>query len=244
MSQENSGLDFEVDLTDLETFGEATSTKTSRMHKVPNDQEECDKSQKATRMTKGLSEHLSGTSSLLTCADNSTTEQSPVNKATEPNEEPMIQDFAQESEEDTGLTGDSDDEKLVIDDSLSPVATPVEQCKSSSESSTPQKATKCQRQPKKAKPSGDQLSEILRMQTAMFKSSNNMAKRLSASDAAKSPFKSPTRRTGPLLHSHPTSLVKPCVSSFLERHQNEDGEGCAVPHESSIVNMNTTDQRS
>ncbi|XP_028286759.1 little elongation complex subunit 2 [Parambassis ranga] len=242
VSQENNGLDFEVDLTDLETFGEVTPTKTSTMRKVQNDQEECDKSKKATRMTKGLSEHLSGTSSLLTCVK-STTAMSPVSEATEPNEEPMIQDSAQEIEEDTGLTGDSDDEKLVIDDSLSPVATPVEQCKPSSESSSPQKATKCKRQPKKAKPSGDQLSEILRLQTAMFKSSNDTAKCPSASDAAKSPFKSPTRSTGPLLHSHPTSLVKPCVSSFLERHQNEDGEGCAAPHDSSVVNMNTTDQK-
>lgn len=68
MSFENNGLDFKVDLTDLETFGETTRIKTPKMQKTQNEQDALVKSQKATSSpplskTKRSSEHLVNTSS-------------------------------------------------------------------------------------------------------------------------------------------------------------------------------------
>ncbi|KAM7396738.1 hypothetical protein PAMP_019755 [Pampus punctatissimus] len=269
VSFENNGLDFEMDFTDLETFGETTALKTSKVQKMQNEKDACVKSEKATNPlplsnTKGSSEHLVNTSSSsqemstsLTDNDCSITEEMTrpvVSEASVAMTEHLRQDSAQESDEAQTFTGDSDDERLVIDDSLSPVAIPTTQHKPkptlcsadpplttasvNSASSSPQKV-KRQRQSKKTKVSGDQLGEILRMQTAMFNSASNASKCSTISQETNSL----TQSMGPSVHSHPTSLVKSCVSSYLERNQNQDGETCAAPlHESAPV-VHATEQK-
>lgn len=254
VSVESSGVDFEMDLTDLETFGE-----TSQCKKIQSEQDGYVKSKKDTssplsNKIKTLCEHCvtvssisqeeMSSSSAKTNDPGSEPAQQVLSEPVQPVTEQTRRDPALQSDEDLAFIEDSDDEKLVIDDSMSPVnsgpkhskpqtttcsagppvvptseSTPV-----SSNTSSPQKVTRGKRQPKRAKDSGDQLSEILRMQTAMFKSGNEIAK-CSA--------KSPTPCSAPSVHSHSTSLVKPCVSSFLERNQNKDGETCVVPHQSS-----------
>uniref|UniRef100_A0A3B4G2B2 Interactor of little elongator complex ELL subunit 2 n=1 Tax=Pundamilia nyererei TaxID=303518 RepID=A0A3B4G2B2_9CICH len=253
VSLENSGLDFEVDLTDLETFGE-----TSKCKKIPDEQGDYIKSKKdrgspLSKKIKTFSEEMSS-SSIKTNDSVSEPAQQVLSVHIQPGTEQARQDPALQSDEDQAFTGDSDDEKLVIDDSMSPVNTVPKQSKpqtvtcsadppvvpasestpESSEMSSPQRVTRARRQTKRAKDSGDQLGEILRMQTAMFKSANEMAK-CSA--------KSPTRCAGPSVHSHPTSLVKPCVSSFLERNQSKDGETCVVPPNSSSLGADTKEHK-
>lgn len=272
VSFENNGLDFEVDLTDLETFGETTPFKTSKMQKI-QEQDACVKSKKDTscppfsktkrsKRTKSSSPQEEMNTSLTDMDDSITQEtaQLVVSEAAVLKTKHTKPDSGQESDEDRAFTGDSDDEKLVIDDSVSPAATPTTQPKPkttpcsadppitpvsesvpvNSESSSPQKITKQRRLSKRPKVSGDQLGEILRMQTAMFNSANDPAKCATISQETNSP----TRCTGPSVHSHPMSLVKPCVSSYLERNQNQDGETCTAPHESAVVNITTTEHKS
>ncbi|XP_076590064.1 little elongation complex subunit 2 isoform X1 [Chaetodon auriga] len=264
---ENSGIDFEVDLTDLETFGEKTPSKTTEMQKVQKEQDACVKSEKATSCqpvskAKRSVEHLVNTSSSSEDMNTSLTDMDdPITKETTqpgvsetilPKSEKRKLDSVQESDEDRTFTGDSDDEKLVIDDSTpskpnttscsaDPTTTPVSESVSvSSESASPQKAKRQKRQSKRVKVSGDQLSEILCMQTAMFNSANDTAK-CSTISPENNP---PTRCMGPSAQSHPISLVKPCVSSYLERNQNQDGETWAAPHESApVVNITTTERK-
>ncbi|XP_070687512.1 little elongation complex subunit 2 [Pempheris klunzingeri] len=263
VSLDNNGLDFEVDLTDLETFGE-TPVKTSKMQKTQSEQDVCEKSKKVAGSpniikTKRSSEHLINTSSTsqeemntsLTDMDDPIAEKTtqPVrSESIEPKTKQMRPDSAQESNEDQAFTGDSDDEKLVIDDTVSPSAKPITQptpkttpCSATTtvsetvsmnlDSSSPQKLTKQRRQIKRDKVSGDQLGEILRMQTAMFNSASDTAKSSTLSQEANSP----TRCTAASVHSQPVSLVKPCVSSYLEKNKNQDGEIYAAPQESAPV---------
>lgn len=269
VSFENSGLDFEVDLTDLETFGEKTPLKTSKVQKMQKEQDACVKSEKVTgpsplSKTKRSSEHLVNSSSSsqemsasLTDNDCPITEemtQPHVSEANAAVTEQLRQDSIQESDENQTVTGDSDDERLVIDDPLSPAATPTTQHKPkptpcsavppptpasvNSLSPSPQKFTR-QRQSKRAKVADDQLGEILRMQTAMFNSANDTSKCSTISQETNSPTKS----MGPSVHSHPASLVKPCVSSYLERNQNRDEETCAAPLHGSAQVVHTTEQK-
>ncbi|XP_051238057.1 little elongation complex subunit 2 isoform X2 [Dicentrarchus labrax] len=269
VSFENNGLDFEVDLTDLETFGEMTPHKTAKMQ---NEQDACVKSKKATSFppldkNKRSSEHLGNSStsqeeknlSLTDMDDPITNEttQPAVSETTEPETEQRRLDSAQESDKDLAFIGDSDDEKLVIDDSVvmattpakqptlqntpcsvDPLMTPVsESVPVNSESSSPEKVSRQRRQSKRLKVPGDQLSEILRMQTAMF-SANDTAKCSIISQGTNSPIKC----VGPSVHSHSVSLVKPCVSSYLERNQNE--ENCAAPQGSvPVCNIASTEHK-
>lgn len=266
VSFENNGLDFEVDLTDLETFGETAPLKTSKVQKMQNEQDTCVKTEKATgssplSKTKRSSEHLVNASSSsqemgASLTDNDFPITQPVVKeASVAMTEQLRQDSAQESDEDQTFAADSDDERLVIDDSLPPSATPTKQCKPQPTpcstdppltrasvnlaSSSPQKVTR-QRQSKRAKVAGDQLSEILQMQTAMFNSANGSSKCVTVPMETNSP----TKVTGPSLHSHPTSLVKPCVSSYLERNQSQDGETCVAPLHGSAPVVHTAEQKS
>ncbi|XP_022046360.2 little elongation complex subunit 2 isoform X1 [Acanthochromis polyacanthus] len=250
VSSEDNGLDFEVDLTDLETFGENATTKTVTTQKLENKQDGSVQSKKAvndklSNETKRLSEPHSSSQeevkSFVSRVHGSATE--PAQPAVSEKTEPVSQDSSQETDEDLIITGDSDDEKLVIDDCGSSASTPTadppvnptpESASLISDSSSPHTGATCRPQSKKSKVTGDQLGEILRMQTAMFKS---------AADTAKSSFKSPTRCVGSLVHPHPTSLVKPCVSSYLERNQNEDAETCAVPCEASVISNNTAEHK-
>lgn len=249
MCFENEGLDFEVDLTDLETFGETTPIKTPKMQKA---QDVCVKRKKAASLppsseTKKVGEILVNTSSSsqeemnisLTDMDDARTDE-----ISQPAASDAAVPKAEQSRLDLASTGDSDDEKLVIADSVSPAATPTKQpklCSANSEPSTPEKVTRQRRQFKRAKASGDQLSEILRMQKAMFSSANDAAKCSSVSQEASSS----NRCMGPSTQSHPTSLVKPCVSSYLERNQSWAGETCTAPQEPApMVNPANTRHKS
>ncbi|XP_073327318.1 little elongation complex subunit 2 [Pagrus major] len=247
VSFEDTSLDFEVDLTDLETFGETTPIKTPKMQKIKEEHNECLESKKDN--SKSCSQEETNPS--LADLDEPMTEETtkPVQSETVVQKtEQKRQDSSQESDEDIALTGDSDDEKLVIDDSVSPTVTPrrpktrpcsanslipavTESVPMTSESSSPQSVARMRRQTKKAKVSGDQLSEILRMQTAMFNSASDKAKSSTIAEESTSS----TQCTGPSVQSHSISLVKPCVSSYLERNQHQDGKTCAAPLESAAV---------
>ncbi|XP_023278403.1 little elongation complex subunit 2-like [Seriola lalandi dorsalis] len=264
---ENNGLDFEVDLTDLETFGETTPIKAPKKQKIHNEQDasvETKNTTSAPTLSKSerASEHLANTSSSSLEEMNTSLRvmDDPMRKeAAQPvvseSSELVRQDSAQESDQDLGFAGDSEDEKLVIDVSVSPAPstqpepiscssdpplTPVSKTDPvNSDSSSPQKVPRRTRQSKRSK-AGDQLGEILRMQTAMFNSANDTGKCSTISQETNSP----SRTTGPSVHSHQTSLVKPCVSSYLERNQNQDGETCTAPHTSApVVNNNTTEHK-
>ncbi|XP_013859056.1 little elongation complex subunit 2 isoform X2 [Austrofundulus limnaeus] len=264
VSTEDISFDFEVDLTDLETFGETSNR--SQPKKCKNQQDDGVKSQKAisnsvVTRSKRSGERYNGNSSSqedmktpLINTEKPTTESNllSVSEAIPP--KTIRVDSPKGDEDHQVFTGDSDDEKLVIDDFATSAATPTkplqpqvtmcsadfpvtsapESAPENIDSSPSHKGLKTRRQTKRTKPSEDQVGEILRMQTAMFKSAN---------DTAANATKSPSRCVGLLLNSHPISLVKPCVTSYLERHQNEDGETCAVVHESVALNTNAAEQK-
>ncbi|XP_041652514.1 little elongation complex subunit 2 isoform X2 [Cheilinus undulatus] len=250
-----SGLDFDVDLTDLETFGETTPSKISKMQMTQTEQDTlitCKKACSPLSKTKSSSSssHKDTNTSLAEVNDHTTEEiiQPAVCEVTEPQIEHMTMNSVQGGDKDFAV--DSDDEKLVIDDAVSCVSTPTNQDQPrtlpssaespvtpvseaepvNSESLSPQRGMRKKRQPKRTKVSGDQLGEILRMQTAMFNTANDSAKH-----SAISQVKPPTQCTEPQVYSHPTSLVKPCVTSYLERNQNQDRETCSLPQKSTPV---------
>ncbi|KAM8891708.1 little elongation complex subunit 2 isoform 2-T3 [Spinachia spinachia] len=235
LPSETKGLEFEVDLTDLETFGEATAIKTPKRQNAS-----------VGSLNAPSSSPLAKTKSSVHLANSSTDVNGPVTEeSTRTVANEAVGSKTPQSDDDLPLMGDSDDEKLVIDDSVSPAnatsrsAGPLEIPVSQSapvnaESSSPQKGTRQRRESKRAKLSGDQLGEILRMQTAMFKSPCDSAKcTTTAQDSS-----SPSQCVGASVHSHPMSLVKPCVSSYLER--NQDGETCATPQPSAAGGNSTT----
>lgn len=213
-----------MDFTDLETFGETTTVKTPKVRKTSEEEDACAKSKDATH--------------------------TPTLNKSEPS---VPKTELVQPEIDQDLSGDSEDEKLVIDVSVSPVETPSKQPDATlssasptdpvnSESSPPHKAPRRTRQSRRTK-TGDQLGEILRMQKAMFSSASDRGKGSTASQETNSP----TRTPGPSVsvHSHPTSLVKPCVSSYLERNQDQDGESCTAPQISApVVNSTSTEHKS
>ncbi|XP_055365936.1 little elongation complex subunit 2 isoform X2 [Betta splendens] len=264
VSFENTGLDFEVDLTDLETFGEVAPSKTSKLQKKQNDKnavvksKKCEGSQtlkKSNRSSELLDKSGMNTSS--TDIDDPTTEQTVL-----PLSNSRIQDCAQESNEHLASTEDSgagdedddDDDKLVIDDNVSPSATPTTQHTQNTAPSlittgsdatpdlpSPQKGKRRTRQPKPPKVTGDQLGEILRMQTAMFSHSASDTPKCSTMCPETNPS---SQNPAPTVHSHPTSLVKPCVTSYLERTQNQEGEASAGPLQSPpLVNIVSTEHK-
>lgn len=270
VSFENNGLDFEVDLTDLETFGDTTPMKIPKMDKMHKEQDASFEMNTATSSTfssktKSCSEQLKNTSSSsqeemnssLTDVDDVMIETAtpPAVSETTPRTEQTKLEYDQEIEKEQTFTGDSDDEKLVIDDCLSPAATSAKPFKPqstpcsgepplppasesvplNSQLPSPQKVTQQRRQSKRAKVSGDQLSEILRMQSAMFNCPTDTAKCSTVSQDTNSP--SPCM--GPLAPSHQVSLVKPCVSSYLERNQNQGGETCSALQDCAPVNTPT-----
>lgn len=247
-----------MDLTDLETFGELATNKTSKVHKLQIDKdadvqsEKCASSQpvkKSNRSSELPNKSSSSLEVMNTDIDDHLTVQT-----VQPLNESQIQDCAQESDEHLASTGESDedDDKLVIDDYVSPFATPTTQHAHNTASSSittvsdtiPEKAplqkrTKRIRQSKQSKAAGDQLGEILRMQTAMFKSASDTAK-----CSTMCPETNPsTPKPASTVHSHQTSLVKPCVTSYLERTQKQDDETGAGPLQSTPVNVVTTEHK-
>lgn len=215
VSFENDSLDFEVDLTDLETFGETTPAKKPKKQELHN----------STKITAH-----------------------PAVSETVGIKPKQINPKSDQETEHTSFM-DSDEEKLVIDDSVSQTLTPNKQplpsaapssadipltSESTSDkpelSSSPHKHAKHGRQSRRLRGSGDQLSEILRMQSAMFNPTNNSAKSSSTSQETKSPSQS----LGPSAHPPAVSLVKPCVTSYLERNESVNS------HESTpLVNVLT-----
>ncbi|XP_068169184.1 little elongation complex subunit 2 isoform X2 [Antennarius striatus] len=262
----NSGIDFEVDLANLETFGESTPIERLKIQETQKEQDTCAKSKSATSSpalheNKNVSEHVvnmitNPEEEMNTSATE--VEDDVTQKTVLPVECETVNSKASQKrpnaapEDSLGASGDTDDEMLVIDvspasshtiprDAQTTPCTPhspvpsVSQCGPlQSEAASPQKARRQSRQSKRAKVSGDQLSEIMRMQTAMFNSANDTAK----SSTTSRETNSPTRCMGPTVHPHPVSLVKPCVSSYLERNQKQDGE-TAEP----VVNITTTEHK-
>lgn len=265
VSVENKGLDFEVDLTDLETFGE-TTTKTPQIKKTQSQQDDEVQSSGSSRtpvVTKPKNSNKTLKVSSFPQGGINSASKNKKNTRTEPSQlivsEPELQKTEssgsdQKCDKVQGFMADSDDEKLIIDETGSSVVLPTNQserltttCSPDSSvtasiqstpantvSSPPSKRTRSKQTTRQTKAPEDQLGEILRMQTAMFKAGSEPAPAV----------KSPSRCVGPQLNPHTTSLVKPCVSSYLERHQNEDAESRVVLPESSFVNISPKERKS
>lgn len=240
-----------MDLIDLETFGETTTTK-----KPPHKETQSEKEERVkTKILPGspLSQGTKRPSEHPLSPNCSPQKKEVLSDVHPPKTEPCQSDVSEvtkslgrQSRESVEAL-DSDEEKLIIDDLGSPAATLKEQDLTSpspsiappapesvpatAESSSPHKGTRSARQSKRGEACGDQLSEILRMQSAMFKSGCDTA-------AAKS-----SRCVEPAVQPHQTSLVKPCVTSYLERQKNDDGETCGSSHKPS-VNISTAEHKS
>ncbi|XP_068616035.1 little elongation complex subunit 2-like [Brachionichthys hirsutus] len=258
---DNNGIDFEVDLVDLETFGDSTASKRPKMQETQKEQDPCAKSKTATsspplQENKNSGERIDGPQEVNTSSTEmggAITQKAILPDECQTTDAKAAREGPESSQEDDlDISGDTDDEKLVIDvspasshvippdaestacTSDSPVTAISESGPFQSEATSPQKARRPSRQSKRSKKvSGDQLSEILRMQTAMFNS---------ASDAAKC---SNTTQEGssPAVHPHPVSLVKPCVSSYLERNQNQDGETTPPRARDLMVNVTAAEHK-
>uniref|UniRef100_A0A3B5MYB9 Interactor of little elongator complex ELL subunit 2 n=1 Tax=Xiphophorus couchianus TaxID=32473 RepID=A0A3B5MYB9_9TELE len=245
VSVENKGLNFEVDLTNLETFGE-TTTKTPQIKKTQSQQDEelqssgssstpvVTKPKNSNKTLKVSSFSQGGLNSASKNKNNTRTETSQLIVSEPELQKTESSGSDQKCDKDEGFMAGSDDEKLIIDETGSSVALPTNQserltptCSADSSvtssvqstpantvSSPPCKRTRSKRTTRQTKAPKDQLGEILRMQTAMFKSGSEPSPAV----------KSPSRCLGPQLNPHTASMVKPCVSSYLERHQNEDAE--------------------
>uniref|UniRef100_A0A1A8FIX7 NMDA receptor regulated 2 n=2 Tax=Nothobranchius korthausae TaxID=1143690 RepID=A0A1A8FIX7_9TELE len=237
VSAEGNGLDFEVDLSDLETFGETSTV--SQTKKGKNLQDGGLKYERATGssiVTRSKSSRSGSHEEMKTNME----EPSPLVVSEVLLPKSKLTGSTREQEEEEAFAGDSDDEKLIIDSSAPSAATPIKQPDLTSvpestplnkDLSSPNKSTRTRQQARRGKTSGDQLGEILRMQTAMFKSTNDAT------------VKSPSRCVEPMPNPHLMSLVKPCVTSYLERHQNEDNETCASLPDSAVVNNNAPGQK-
>uniref|UniRef100_A0AAV2L670 Annexin n=1 Tax=Knipowitschia caucasica TaxID=637954 RepID=A0AAV2L670_KNICA len=200
--QPNDSIDFDVDLTDLETFGENASNKTPKVKPKTAEEAASLKSPKILYRTRSSRKKES-------CGSDEEMESSPVDSA-----QPQVarsQNCDQEMDPRVLLSGDSDDDALVIDD-VSP--------KSPKPPQTPESEPRSKR---KSRRSGDQLGEILQMQTAMFKSKPGDA---ATSSGAPQQDRSPASKQRGPAHSHPTalSLVKACVTSYLERKPDQEDD--------------------
>ncbi|XP_064846325.1 little elongation complex subunit 2 isoform X1 [Oncorhynchus masou masou] len=272
-SFETSGLDFGLDLTDLETFGETTqSPKRLKTHHLQKDLVSQPKT-KSKQYSGTLGKEVSMASrtqdeevNLLRTntkvvsetegrelREQSCAEQSLA--ATVPSANQLKPGSVQDSEEQLSSGGDSEDERLVIDDPVSPVSTtnrlppttptqlsPTHQQdtpRSPSASSPPPLATGTRRVTRKAKVPGgcDQLGQILAMQKAMLKPkpSNNQTQ-----DPARPCSSQPAE---PLSNPNPQSLVKPCVSNYLESTQDGETYVDAPSQSGPIDNRKTVQQK-
>lgn len=219
MSFDDDALDFEVDLTDLETFGESTSVKTPKLRKDA-----------ALASITGCPSGPSKRPDRRIDDTGGSSQEEPASDQPDAKQRSMDCDSASDDVPECG--GDSDDEKLVIDDSVSPTARPTAEPPPVVEpelSSLPQAAKRLCCRSRRTKAAADQLTEILRMQSAMFSSAHETPKCSIVAGAA-DPSAAPAAR------SQQTSLVKPCVSSYLERHKAEDSSGVSG---SSIAAANT-----
>lgn len=207
-------MDFEVDLTDLETFGENVSTISTNIKKTEMNQDASGVKRK------------NPFSQAKECSKN---ESISLDEEMNPKQCKSLKYSHQVNTSHLPSTGDSDDDKLIIADASPNVSEQQQQQGEtpSPEFSSPQK-TKSGKQKRKAPHSADQLSEILQMQTAMFtsKTTDPPSKSTSAPQDSRSPSSRPSGPAQP----HSTSLVKACVSSYLERNPGQEEETGEVFH--------------
>ncbi|XP_061826357.2 little elongation complex subunit 2 isoform X2 [Nerophis lumbriciformis] len=240
------------DLTELETFGEPSAPKAPKVQKTQNEQIVCVQSA-SSPLSRKLSESVCRSPqeemhSALTVPKRSlATEETTLTVAREANEASTaklegVSD--KESTEDCSRTGDSDDdddddERLVIDDTSSKSqTTPLKMQPSSESISDPshKNAAAHRRKSRVAKAPADHLGEILRMQTAMFSSANNTPKCPTTCKETVSPSPCPITAQ----HCFPLSLVKPCVTAYLERSQHGSEEVSVTP---PVVHTSTAEQK-
>ncbi|XP_055011544.1 little elongation complex subunit 2 isoform X2 [Boleophthalmus pectinirostris] len=202
-------LDFDVDLSDLETFGETTSSKMPIKQTKTEDGSGV-KSEKITDQTRSSGKK----ESRILKEDVKNAESHSVKTRT-----PQSKNSDQESNSSL-LIGDSDDDKLIIELSKSP------------EFSSP--TSRSQRK-RKTSSSEDQLGQILQMQTAMFTSNPSDGAKSSNAPQETSPA---SKQPGPS-QPHATSLVKACVSSYLERNPNQEEETGDVLHAAATPTKST-----
>ncbi|XP_045068727.1 little elongation complex subunit 2, partial [Coregonus clupeaformis] len=284
VSFESSGLDFGLDLTDLETFGETTqSPKRLKTHKLQKDlvsqpkdlvsQPKTKSKQYSGTLVKEVSkastsqeEELNFMTDMKVVSEKEHGEQSCAEQslaATVPSANQLKPGSLQDSEEQLFSGGDSEDERLVIDDPVSPVTTtnrlppttvtqlsPTHQQdtprspsaprdRPSLASSPPLPATGTRRVSRKAKVPGccDQLGQILAMQKAMLKPNpSNIQTQDPTSPWSSQPAES-------LSNPNPQSLVKPCVSIYLESTQDGETYVDAPSRSAPIVNRTTVQQK-
>ncbi|XP_077372997.1 little elongation complex subunit 2 [Festucalex cinctus] len=222
-------LDFGVDLTDLETFGEAplTTVQDTQSKQLKRAQSaDAPPPSKMKRLTDPLSRSSQEEmrSSVTNLEHYPATEQMIPTVVREANEAKPAYESDQES--------DQEDDRLIIDDSTSPsqattpTTCPAEPAFESSPSPSPKKRTAQRQASKRATAPADQLGEILRMQTAMFSTASDAAAK---SPALSQEMVTPTRCAETPRHSVPLSLVKPCVTSYLERSRHQSEETSAAP---------------
>ncbi|CAL8355966.1 unnamed protein product [Lota lota] len=230
-ASERRGLDFsDVDLTDLETFGDTTAQPLKR--------------QKTAAAPKAAMSGVGRACDKTTASSQEEEEEEEAAAEEEESTQPAcVEDALRETPPPRGPAAflfDSEEEKLVIDDPSVPADLETTATTSGADHSpvtstpAPRRAARPKRGrpktadgPKMAAVPGDQLGEILRMQSAMLKPK--------AKDASKCPSAAAAAATAgsfspppPSGRAHPTSLVKPCVTSYLE-NQNQDGEGGSAP---------------
>ncbi|XP_029607866.1 little elongation complex subunit 2 isoform X1 [Salmo trutta] len=287
VSFETSGLDFGLDLTDLETFGEATqSPKRLKTHNLQKDlvsqpkdlvsqpKDLVSQPKDLVSQPKTKSKQYSGTlvkeeskasrtpdeegnllwTNRTVVSETEGREQSCAEQslaATVPSANQLKPGSVQDSEEQFSSGGDSEDERLVIDDPVSPVSTtnrlppaavtqlsPTRQQdtpRSPSASSPPSLAPGTRRVARKAKVPGgcDQLDQILAMQKAMLKPNQTQ-------DPARPCSSQPAE---PLSNPNPQSLVKPCVSNYLDSTQDGETYVDAPSQSGPIDNRKTVQQK-
>ena len=231
-ASESRGLDFsDVDVTDLETFGDTAAQplkrqKTAVVQKValPGRGHTCDKTTASFQEEEEETEEGN-----MTPTDT---------------EDAVREDLRPQGP--AAYSADSEDEVLVIDDPTVPADLETSATASSTDLSPVPKRKRGRPKkadgPKMVATQGDQLGEILRMQSAMLKPKAKaspvcLGAKCPPAAATPVPESSPSPSSG---HAHPTSLVKPCVTSYLE-NQNQDGEGGGPP---VVQHSSTTEHKS
>ncbi|XP_055766095.1 little elongation complex subunit 2 isoform X3 [Salvelinus fontinalis] len=259
VSFETSGLDFGLDLTDLETFGETTQSpkrlKTHNLQKDSGSQPQTKSKQCSGALVKEVSKTSRTQDEEVNLWTNtkvvSETEGRERRSSAEQSLTATVPSANQEEQVSSG--GDSEDERLVIDDPVTPVSTtnrlppttvtqlsPTHQHdtpRSPSVSSPPPLATGTRRVARKAKVPGgcDQLGQILAMQKAMLKPSTNQTQ-----DPARPCSFQPAE---PFSNPNPQSLVKPCVANYLESTQDGETYVDAPSQSGPIDNRKTVQQK-
>ncbi|XP_037110191.1 little elongation complex subunit 2 [Syngnathus acus] len=224
MSLAGDDLDFGVDVTDLETFGEVPVT---RWKKTQNEQ--LKRGQSASQ-----AKQLANPPGEGMCSSAEDLKHHLATEQTIPTVETNAAKPACESEKESDL---EDDNRLIIDDST-PLSTAATPSTFPAESVTSPKGPTTRRQAsKRAKGPADQLGEILRMQTATFSTASDVA---SKSHTLSQESVSPTPCVEPPRHTLPLSLVKPCVTSYLERNRPHSGESSSVP---PVIHMSSPEKK-